>query len=116
MNPFRILWLAMVLAVYGCGASAAPSDFVEGCTSATLGALTGVTPRITWPEDCGVAVITVVPVELIAQFGGSMWAISGDGNNVLRSGSPMVRSTTSLEPGCRRHRSLRAGATASSCG
>ena len=84
MNQLRILRLAMVLAACGCGTSN-PSEFVDGCTSATLGSLTGVTPRITWPEDCGVAVIAVVPVELNAQ-GGSVWAISGDGNNVLRSG------------------------------
>ena len=86
MNPLRVLRLAMVLAACGCGAAAGPSEFVEGCTGATLSSMTGVTPRITWPEDCGVAVIAVVPVELNAEFGGSVWAISGDGNNVLRSG------------------------------
>jgi hypothetical protein len=86
MNPLRISRLAMVLAACGCGASAPSLEFVEGCTSATLGPLAGVTPRITWPEDCGVAVIAVVPAELNAEFGGSVWAISGDGNNVLRSG------------------------------
>jgi hypothetical protein len=84
MNPLRVLRLALVLAACGCGTSN-PSEFVDGCTSATLGPLTGVTPRITWPEDCGVAVIAVVPVELNTQVG-SVWAISGDGNNILRSG------------------------------
>ena len=86
MNRLRVLHLAMALAACGCGAAAGPSEFVDGCSSATLGSLTGVTPRITWPENCGVAVIAVVPVELNAEFGGSVWAISGDGNNVLRSG------------------------------
>jgi hypothetical protein len=75
----------MLLAVSGCGTPGAPTEFIAGCTSATLGPLAGTTPSITWPEDCGVAVIAVVPAELNAEAG-SVWAISGDGNNILRSG------------------------------
>ena len=85
MNPLRMSPLVMLLVAAGCGAPGAPTDFIDGCTSATLGPLTGVTPSITWPEDCGVAVIAVVPAELNAEAG-SVWAISGDGNNILRSG------------------------------
>ena len=85
MFPLRIRWLVTVLTGLGCGTPAAPTEFIAGCASATLGPLTGVTPRITWPEDCGVAVIAAVPVELNAEAG-SVWAISGDGNNILRSG------------------------------
>jgi hypothetical protein len=85
MNRLRMSRFAMLLAACGCGTPGAPTEFIAGCTSATLAPLTGVTPRISWPEDCGVAVIAVVPVELHAEAG-SAWAISGDGNNILRSG------------------------------
>ena len=84
MNRLRLSLLVLLLPA-GCGTPGAPSEFVDGCTGATLGPLTGVTPRITWQEDCGVAVIAVVPVGLNAEAG-SVWAISGDGNNILRSG------------------------------
>ena len=86
MNRFRMSLLAILLGAAGCGTPGAPSEFVDGCTGATMGPLTGVTPRITWQEDCGVAVIAVVPVELNAGPGTAVWAISGDGNNILRSG------------------------------
>ena len=89
MTRFLGRRLPILLVALGCGTPAAPLDFVEGCTSATLGPVSGVTPRITWPEDCGVAVIAVVPVELNAE-GGAVWAVAGEGsglpNNILRSG------------------------------
>ncbi|MEA2723063.1 MAG: hypothetical protein QOH59_834, partial [Gemmatimonadales bacterium] len=76
MNRLMARRLAILLVAWGCGSPAAPLEFVEGCTSATLGPLSGVKPRITWPEDCGVARIAVVPVELNAEAG-SVWAVAG---------------------------------------
>jgi hypothetical protein len=86
MNPLRMARLALLLTASGCATPGAPSEFIDGCRSATVGPLSGVTPHITWPEDCGVAVIAVVPAELHAGFGTAVWAISGDGNNIIRSG------------------------------